>query len=375
MDVVSSPTPRSALFCVAVSLFGACAKPSAPETSASPDAPPLLPAPEGTTYALGETTPADPIVARVVNQGLFPWVESLAGAATALVLDENAPLTVEHARWAAIRAGYPHAVVNIVTGVEPHGAFPNELSDALRPIVKIGDHVGIVRARTNAGDRWLALVGRPRTTIHPFPREYPVGATLDVTSDDLASWHLVSPTGDMFEGRIPIQVPLDRPGEWLLDLRRSGLESEQLLSVPLYVGMTTPVAPVVLPAEDAASRGVATLRDDVLDGLYDIRRAFGLPDLTWDQSLANFALTPLQQYQSGDWSPAYGIQRLRRAGYLGGPVAQLACTAPDVPSCLSHLMSNADDRAALLNSGLRLVGAAGEIRATDVSLLLNLSSE
>ena len=352
-----------------------CQKKTPPAVATSPDAPPILPSPEGSMYALGETRPADPLVFGVVNQGLVPWTESLSGAATTIALDTTQAPVLATAQWAAIRAGYPHPVVTIIEGTEPPGSVPTELLDALIPRVHIGDHVGLVRARTAAGDRWVALVGRPGVELAPFSREHPVGASLEVSGNTLSPFALVSPSGDITRGRLPLKQPLDEAGEWWLEFQASVADETPVFGVPIYVGVPTPKAPTVPLDPDLSPPGPQELVDQSLDALFDIRSAFGLTEFTWDATLASLASTPVQQVLSGSWNAESGVKRLRGAGFIGGPAAQLTCTAPSVSACITSLMHRASDRAHLLDPGLKLVGVAGEVRTSGITLVLNFSSE
>jgi hypothetical protein len=353
----------------------ACKKPEPPPPPPSPDAPPILPSPEGSNYALGERRPADPIVAAVVEQSLLPWTESLSGAATTIALDTDHAPTLAAAQWAAIRAGYPHPIATIISGTEPPGTVPDELIDALTPNIRIGDQLGLVRARTAAGDRWLALVGRPGVAVEPFPREHAVGGQLDVAGSTLARWVLVSPSGQSTSGTLPLSTPLNESGEWWLELQTPEPTPSQLLGVPLYVGMDTPKAPLIPIHDVGTTPGPQELQDRALYALLDIRTAFGLYEFQWDDTLASLAVTPVQQVLGGTWDAERGVQRLRGAGFIGGPAAQLACTSTSVEACITDLARHADTRATLLHPGLRLVGVAGEVRTTGVTLVLNFSSE
>ena len=368
-----SATRTAGLALIAAVSVG-CKKPPEPPPR-DPAMAPILPAPHGTRYALGEREPADPLVAQLVRQGMLPWVESLSGAATALALDDAQLYSLSAARWAAVRAGYPHPVRHIITGTEPPGALPTELIDALRPLMNIGDHVGLIRARTAQGDRWVALIARPQVDIDSFSREYALRDRLEVTSSGLASWSVVSPSGKTTSGRLPVQVQLDEPGEWLLEFTASSRDRSQLLSLPIYVATKTPMMPLFPPSTDIPMPGPDAIPEHVQDALAEVRAAFALPALQWDHTLATLAGTPVEQVMSGSWDAERGERRLRGAGFVGGPVAQLTCTAPNVPACIEQMLGRADDRAALLESGLRLVGAAGQTRVSGVTLVINLSSE
>lgn len=357
---------------IALALVG-CAKNKPPAaTPVDPGATPVLPAPEGSHYALGVDVPTDPLVGDVVRTGLFIWVESLSGAATRLVLDTERAPTLDAARWAAVRAGYPHPITEIIEGTEPAGVVPTELIDVLRARLRQGDHLGLVRARTAAGDKWLALIGRPAVTVAEFAREHPVGTTLELDADALGGWVAVSPQGSVQHGALPLAVQLDTAGEWWVELRAS--DTRPLLALPVYAGTPTPVAPLLHDFPDDLPDPTA-LPDLVLDALDEIRSTFELPALDWDPTLATLATTPVRQVRAGTWDHTAGVQRLRGAGFLGGPLEQVTCTAPSVPACIHNLMRHADDRAALLNPGMRLVGVAGEVRTDGVTLVANLSSE
>ncbi|HCH62522.1 MAG TPA: hypothetical protein DFR83_06955 [Deltaproteobacteria bacterium] len=353
----------------------ACKKAAPPAPPVSPDAPPILPSPTGSNYALGERTPADPIVYTVVERSLLPWSESLSGAATAVALDHDHEPSLPAAQWAAIRAGYPHSVVAIISGTEPPGTDPVELIDALSPNIRIGDHLGLVRARTAMGDRWVALVGRPKIALDPFPRELKVGATLEVTGSSINQWVMVSPSGKTQTGAMPLSAQLHEPGEWWLEFQTADASHTPLQGVPIYVGMPTPKVPLIPVLDVGVLPGPNELQNRALDALYDVRNAFNLVDFEWDDTLASLAVTPVQQVLGGTWDAERGVQRLRGAGFIGGPAAQLTCTSISVEACITDLAYRADSRATLLHPGLRLVGVAGEVRTSGVTLVLNFSSE
>ena len=371
----SMPSLRLRLLLATAVVGFACKKAEPPPPPVSPDAPPILPAPTGSHYALGVRTPADPIVFQVVERSLLPWTESLSGAATAVALEHDHEPSLPAAQWAAIRAGYPHPIVSIISGTEPPGTDPTELVDAISPNLRIGDHLGLVRARTAMGDRWVALVGRPKISLDPFPRELQVGATLEVTGSTTADWVMVSPSGKIRTGTLPLSAPMSEPGEWWLEFRTVDGSQTPLMGVPLYIGIPTPKAPLIPVLEVGVLPGPDELQDRALDALYSIRDAFNLVEFEWDDTLASLAVTPVQQVLAGTWDAERGVQRLRGAGFIGGPAAQLSCTSISVEACITDLAHQADARATLLHPSLRLVGVAGEVRTSGVTLVLNFSSE
>jgi len=361
--------PRGRAALLAALLAAGCPKeaPPAGPPEVVPDTP-VLPAPLAPAYARGAEVPADPLVARVVEQGGLRWSESLSGAAGALALS-GAP--AGSATWACVRAGYPHPVELRIQGLEAAGAWPSGLIEQLRGRVRAGDDVGLARARSLSGDRWVALVGRPQIEVPPFPRELRVGEVL--TLPDLGvHYALVSPRGRIVEGATPLRHALDAPGEWLLELIQPS-DGRTLLSAPLFVGEATPLDPPF--AESGPPAGPDAARAELLRLIDDLRADHGLPTLSGDPTLDGLARHPLEQLRAGAWDRGAGEARLRAAGFVGGPVAQLSCAGPTVAACLGQIAGQARGRVALLQPGLRLVGLATEVRADGLLVVLNLSSE
>jgi len=340
-----------------------------------PDAPPellpdtpVLPAPVAPAYARGAEHPADPLVATAVEQVGARWSESLAGAAGALALSGA---RAGSASWACVRAGYPHTVVLRVQGAEAAGAWPAGLIEQLRGRLRPGDDLGLARARSIEGDRWVALVGRPQVEVPPFPRELQVGELLALP-DLGVHYALVSPRGRLVEGATPVRHALDAPGEWLIELI-SPQDGRTLLSVPLFVGQATPVEPPLPEAGPAA--GPESARAELLRLLHRLRADQGLSPLSVDPTLDGLARHPLEQLRAGAWDRGAGEARLRAAGFVGGPVAQLSCAGPTAAACLGQIAGHGRGRVALLQPGLRLVGLAAEVRADGLIAVINLSSE
>jgi hypothetical protein len=343
----------------------------APKEPPMPPLPPapILPAPDGALYATGESTPRDPLIARAVSVGL-PWQESLSGAATALALEQPFAPELSAARWAAIRAGYPHPVRSLLIGSVPQDTIPETLIAELQRILADGDELGLVRARAGGSDRWVALIGRPRVTIAPFARELPLGAPLELETD-ADGWRLLSPSGVQSAGKMSERPLLSESGEWWLELTRQGRTA---LSVPLHVDMSTPPAPILtLP-------GTATPRPSEAVALAytlvnDIRDEFDLTRLQTDPTLATLADYPLQLTLADTWDRAQGEARLRAAGFVGGPVGQLSCEGRTVALCIDSLMWSLDERSMLLHPGLRLIGAEAQVTTDGIAMVLNTASE
>lgn len=365
--------PRIAAALAVAALAVACKKQPPPsQMPVDPGAAPILPAPEATRYAIGAAGPRDPLVARVVEQGLLPWQESLAGAATALALESEPAVDLQQAGHAARRAGYPYPVVRIIVGAEPPATFPTGLLAAVQRVLKLGDHVGVVRARVANEDRWVALVGRPRGLAQPFDRVVEVGARVVLEADRAATWRAILPTGESRTGATPTELQLDVPGEWWIELEdRHG---DRILGVPVYAGMAPPKGPLLELPGDLAT-GPDEAEEQALDQVDRIREAFAQPALLEDGTLTTLARHPLDQLLDGAWSAEAGEARLRGAGFQGGPLAQLTCRAPTVPLCIDQMLTSADGRAALLHPQMRLVGVAAQASTDGVAVALNLASE
>ena len=345
--------------------------PKADLSNIDPEAPPVLPAPEARLYATGPAEPADPIVAAVVSQAGLPWQESLAGAATYLALNEPFVPELALARWGAIRAGYPHPVRAVTFGASARNTFPEALVEELSRVVQPGEDIGLVRARTGSDDRWIALIGTPSLPLQPTAREYAPGEKLELAGE--GTWRLQAPDGELTEGSMPAELMLSRIGEWWLELRwRPG--GAPAVSVPLYVGMRTPPAPVLALPGDKVDAPSAAL-DLAYASVSQLRDAFDLPALLDDETLEVLAEYPLKQGIDGVIDPEKGVSRLRSAGFVGGPAGQVYCEGRTVALCLDSLMWNIDSRKHLLSPGLRLIGGAAEVRTSGVALLLNVASE
>ena len=351
--------------------LGACGpKEATPEGGMDPSVSPVLPAPSSAAWALGERVPRDPLVAAVVGDSLS-WVEALSGAATGLVLDGPPPYDLDAAAWAAVRAGYPHRVRTLLTGDVPAGTLPEELPQALRDQLRPGDHLGLVRARVDDRDRWLALVGSPGEAPTPtLPKELAEGARLDLAG--LGPWRIVSPSGVVREGSAAAGPVMEESGEWWLELLVQG-SARASLAVPVFVGMPTPEEPLLdLPGEPAADAEEA--EELALALLDEVRAAFELPALRLDPTLDTLARHPLEGLRAGSWSAEEGEQRLRAAGFVTG-AGQVACSARSVARCLQGVLGHGPSRGRLLEPDLVLVGLAAEASDEGVQLVVNLGAE
>lgn len=335
------------------------------------DLTPVLPSPEGSRYVTGNAEPKDPIVASMVALAGLPWRETLSGTAAHVVMQEPFAVDLAVARWGAVRAGYPHPIYSITHGVVPINTTPDSLIATLQQTLQPGDELGLVRYRIGTGDRWIAIIGHPTFSLPALPREYQNGDVLTVAST--GHWRLHSPSGGLLEGVLPLEMALEEDGEWWLELRNH-VGGDADVSVPLYVGMPTPPAPILsLPGQRVDTPSQAL--EQAYAGLGDIRSAFDRSPLIVDETLETLAQYPLQLGVGEQRDESDGVGRLRAAGFIGGPAGQVYCEGQTVVLCLDSLMWDIDSREAMLEPGMRLVGGAAEVRTDRIALLLNLASE
>lgn len=347
--------------------------PKAPPEPA-PVAAPILPAPEAALYAVGASAARDPLVFRVVQDATLPWDESLSGAAGAMALEEGRPLDLSWARWAALRAGYPHPVVAVVEGLEAADLTPVGLGDALHRQLRMGDHLGLARARSATGDRWIALVGRPRLLLDPVPRFVDLGARLPLSADRPARVLVRAPDGSIREDTLPCELRLDQPGGWRIALEDPRQPGRLWAGFPVHAGerppptggLDLPGAPVVGP-DDAIGLGF-----ELIDALRDHH---GLAPLAEDQTLSTLAAQPLSRAIAGTWDRTAGEARLQGAGFVGVPVGQAWCRAATVAGCLDDLALRPDGWRTILDPRMRVVGLDVQVDSAGVTMLVNLASE
>ncbi len=345
-----------------------CAK-AAPVVAPPPEAPAVLPAPDGEVYTAAPATPRDPVVAQAAD-GL-PWDESLSGAGTTLVLDA-APVDLARARWAAWRAGYPHPVVQVVEGRGAPGAVPDGLPALLDGLLLPGDHLGLVRARAPGADRWVAIVGRPVVAIGPVPRRLGPGAALQIDVPAGAAVSVVSPDGRLLRSVGPTALPALGAGVWWVDVRTA--DGVAAAAFPVAVGVDPPREPPV-PLPGAPASGPSGAAASLLDAINAWRAAAGLAAVRPEPALASLAARPLEGLLVGAFDAPAAERRLEAAGFVGGPRAALSCVAATPALCVDGWAREAPGRVALLHPGLRLAGVAAEVRTDGLSAVLLLSAE
>jgi len=161
-------------------------------------------------------------------------------------------------------------------------------------------------------------------------------------------------------------------GEWWLEIHRGKVYS----SVPLYVGVGTPVSNIFFSEDIGLEIGIPSeVEEDALILIEEMRVREGLVPLNYDKMLVSLAQYPLQYFLDGNWNASTGVEHLQKAGFVGGPTYQLACQAETALACLDQLSWAIESRQALLDSQIRNIGIATYVDTSKIAFLINLSSE
>ena len=344
----------------------ACGPKNAGPTSGPLPSIPKIPAPQAVRYSVDLDTPKDFLVAQMVRD--LPWSESLSGAAAEIALKVvDRPIRLQDAQWAAIRAGYPYPVDQVIVGDVDVDQFPKDLLKMLQ--TTSATRLGVVRVRIGAMDRWVVLFSNDGPLTEGFSRELAIGEELTVEGD--GQYHLLAPTGHVHQGQLPLKQPLDA-GEWWLEVTSNKGE----MSVPVYVGEGTPVHPLVM-TEDV---GLEIAEPDRLEEeafilLEEMRERQGLVSVFEDSSLLeSFAEQALENVLNGTWNHSESIQLLEKVGFVGGPVYQITCQGESVYGCLDQLSWTIEGRRALLDPGIRSIGLTAHVQTNGVVMVINLSA-
>ncbi|MEC8423461.1 MAG: hypothetical protein VX000_06765, partial [Myxococcota bacterium] len=346
-----------------IALVG-CGRKSPPEPPAA--ATPILPAPEAALYATGESAPRDSLVFRVVQESSLPWDEALSGAAGSVALDAGRTLDLSWSRWAALRAGYPHPVVAVVEGSEAADRGPVGLGDAIHAQLRMGDHLGLARARSTTGDRWIALVGRPGLLLDPIPRFVEVGVDVPISGDRPARLLIRAPDGTVVEDALPCEVRLDQQGGWWFSLEDPRAPGDRWASFPVFAGeRPPPTGGLDLPGDTVVGPDDAAGLAFELIG--QLRRHYDLAELDADATLSTLAALPLAQVVAGEWDGEGGEARLQGAGFVGGPVGQAWCRGATVAGCLDDLATRPGGWRTILDPRMRVVGLDAQVDSAGVT--------
>ena len=330
---------------------------------------PIIPAPRAVQYAIQGNEPGDFMVAQVAEG--FNWSEALSGAAAELGLhyDDRKPL-LSDARWAAVMAGFPYHVSHMIIGDVEVDEQPEGLQNTIKQLRPA--HLGLARVRKGPKDRWVVLIGEDGYLTESFPREVNVGDELTV--EGTGSWRLADPSGGITTGTLPVKGIVSMEGEWWLELRHD--QGDVYSSIPIYAGIGTPVSNLFF-AEDigVTEQQPSEVEESALQLIAEMRQREGLSLLRYDQMLVGLAQYPLKYYLDGSWDKSTGEEHLQKAGFVGGPVYQIACRDENVFACLDQLSWDLEFRQALLDPQIRNIGIATYVDTSQVAVLLNLSSE
>ena len=328
---------------------------------------PQVPAPQASWYTIQEDSPTDFLVSQVVRE--LPWSEALSGAAAEVALKvEGRPIRLQDARWAAVRAGYPYPVEQIIVGDVEVDVFPKDLQQMLKQ--SSATQMGVVRVRKGTSDRWVVLLSNKGPITSDFPRETEVGSNVQI--EGVGSYRMLLPSGKIEQGTLPFKNEMTEVGEWWLEIT----SKTNPVSIPLYVGNGTPVHPLFVTEDiGLVIDDPEILEDDAFILLEDMRERQGLVSVFDDsQLLTSFAEQALKERLEGTWNHDANIALLEKVGFAGGPVYQVMCEGESVYACLDNLSWTLDGRQAFLDSGVRSIGMAIHVQTNGVVMVINLST-
>ena len=327
---------------------------------------PKVPAPQAVRYSVDLDTPKDFLVAQMVRD--LPWSEALSGAAAEVALKVvDRPIRLQDAKWAAIRAGHPYPVDQIIVGDVDIDQFPKDLQKMIQSTT--ATRLGVVRVRKGTMDRWVVLLSHDGPLTEGFLREFDVGSELTLEGDGI--YRLLTPTGVVQQGTLPFKQSMEA-GEWWLEVD----SPIGRVSVPIYVGEGTPVHPLFMTEDvglDIAEPN--QLEEEAFILIEEMRERQGLVSVFEDSSLLeSFAEQALESVLTGTWDRTEGIQLLEKVGFVGGPVYQVTCQGESVYVCLDELSWTIEGRQALLDPGIRSIGLTTHVQTNGVVMVINMSS-
>jgi len=350
---------RAALGLMAALLMG-CPK-AAPEPAATWADTPRLPSPSAGSYARAPAEPTDPPLVELMRD--HRWDASLAGGAASVALRasrglDSPPWYVRHAGW---KAGYPYPIDTLSLWRTGNGAPPPPgLLDWLDARTDAHD-IGLVRARGDGQDVWVALTAQPRASIGVQPRQLPVGAAFTLPRQPGATFEVADGQGRVRNGRLDLAqtFTVDIAGEWVVKVEQEG---KVVAWFPVYVDRQPPAEPIV------ATEVQGPLVDRVEKLLDHVRDAQGLGELQTDllfQAAANRLLS----------DPAMSSDTLAsRVGWDPKRLARWDVRAATLAAAMDRVIWEPAARPALLaDSGH--VGLAAEATEAGVHIVVLIGSE
>lgn len=347
--------------CSALVLLGGCPKKvevAAPLWAAVP----RLPAPKAGSYNRSKEPSPDPAIAELVEGNA--WDAALSGAASGLALDliqatGQRTLTRWDVREAAWRAGYAYPIADAKAWqAGDDGAPPVQLAAWLQALTP-EDDLGLVRARGQDGDIWVALRARPAIDVGRIPRQVAIGGALEFPAIAGATLSIADANGHM--KRLPmdeaISLTAGTRGEWLVQIERSDAIAALF---PVYVGIVPPELPLIDTVRPVVSSTDAIARAESL--LSDIRLAYGVEGVQRDFMLDAGARSLLS---GGTTTPAGVVGSL---GLVPANTATWSCDGASIEACLDTMIWRPENRLALLDEGTML-GLAAAVDPQGVRLV------
>ncbi len=313
---------------------------------------PRLPSPVAGTYARVPAQPPDAVIAGLVKG--HTWDASLGGAAAGLALaavsGKKAGLERWEVREAAWRAGYPYPIDTIKGWSTKQAEEPAPLRDWLTK-VESSDDLGLVRARGDDGEAWVALVSKPRASIGVQPRQVEVGGAVNLPSIAGAQYFVCDPDGNVVGGalEIPQQFTLDIDGEWIFSVVD---KKGPIALFPVYVAMMPPEVGLFEPGQQVHTGDEALAR--VAAVLTDLRGAYGLKPWLRDAFLDQAAQGMLSNPEKTAKSVANTL------GYAPDATWKWECRGRSVEACLDQILWDPRARPALLTDS-EFLGLGAEV--------------
>ena len=320
---------------------------------------PHLPAPRAGTYARVPAEPPDPVVANLASQR--QWDASLGGTATGLalgVLHEEHAITGWRVREASWRAGYPYPISRVRAWSTPPAApAPEELLTWLEAVPPNAD-LGLIRARDDSMEVWVAVLAEPRVSIGVQPREVQLGARIEIPAIPGCAYAVADPSGRLYEGGLEIsqRFDLEIPGEWLFRVD----DAEGAAAVfPVYAGMIPPETTLL---DDVESRAASTVDDRVAGVLTSVRELYGTRPWQRDPRLDAAAGTLLGSTPPSTEAIAISL------GYDPEHFSRWECTGTSVEDCLDRVIWDPRSRPGILGD-TQYLGLATDVDAGRVRII------
>lgn len=369
-------SPRLAVLCLTAGWLSACAKDAPPPSlvELAEKLPwtsvPRLPAPESGTYLAFRDEPTDEVVRELLRGKHYDGALASAGANIALdAIELDASLERWSLREALWRGGYPFPVYDARTWDARPGEPPPRDMLLWIEAVPADEPMAVVRARGAHGDVWAGLRAHPEVELDPLPRRTAPGAAVQLQPMPGARYRLADGSGRLFEGALDggESLLLSSSGEWLLEITR---DHQELVRLPIYVGVSPPDQPVLRVSDDAMvlndAEDAEALALLVLD---QVRRAYLLPAWRPEPGLSAAASKVAA-------SPASMSDRIIEAlGYDRPEVTIWTCDDVTVQNCVDRWLWDPARRATLLGNTHKTLGVHAELDARGVHLTMLLGRE